>query len=141
MKISISSFISGLIFALGLGIAGMTRPQKIIAFLDIGGAWNPALIFVMGAAVIVFGVTYILIRKRNTPLFANEWHVPKSGPVSRSLIVGSLLFGIGWGLAGYCPGPAIVSLASFQTSSLIFVSSMIAGMLSFKIFDIKVKTK
>jgi uncharacterized membrane protein YedE/YeeE len=135
------SFISGLIFALGLGIAGMTRPQKILAFLDLGDLWNPTLLFVMGAAVLVFGSTYSLTRKRSAPLFASKWHLPQNGPISKSLIFGSLLFGIGWGLAGYCPGPAIVSLASLQTTSLIFASSMIAGMLIFKIFDAKVKPK
>ncbi len=141
VKQSLSSFTSGLIFALGLGIAGMTRPQKIIGFLDVGGMWNPALLFVMGAAVLVFGITYFFSRKWRAPLFASEWHVPTNSPISRSLILGSLLFGVGWGLAGYCPGPAIVSLASLQTNSLIFASSMIAGMLLFKIFDAKAKPK
>ena len=141
MKNNISSGIVGFLFALGLGISGMTQPQKIIGFLDIFGNWDPTLVFVMLGAVFIHSLFFKVILKRPNPLFATTWHVPSNKKINTNLILGSFMFGVGWGLAGYCPGPAIVSLASFQGRPLIFVLSMFAGMLLFKILDKKMQWK
>ena len=126
------SFIVGFIFALGLGISGMTQPQKVIGFLNIFGKWDPSLMFVMIGAIGTHFVTYKLIRKRSTPLLAAKWHVPEKGEITRPLVLGSIIFGLGWGLAGYCPGPAVVSLASFESRTFYFVVSMLLGMMLYK---------
>lgn len=113
----------------------MTKPAKVVAFLDLFGEWDPSLMLVMAGAVGVHFLTYRLIRKRKTPWFSGEWHVPTKKEITPSLIVGSLLFGIGWGLGGFCPGPALVSLASFEVRPLIFVVAMIVGMYLFRVAD------
>lgn len=135
MKSSLIAFIVGLLFAIGLGISGMTNPQKVIGFLDVFGRWDPSLAFVMLGAVIPHFVTFKLIRLRKEPLLSPAWHIPKKRELTLSLIAGSLLFGIGWGLAGYCPGPAITNISTLRQEPLIFVLSMIAGMWLFKISD------
>lgn len=139
MKNSISSFIVGFIFAIGLAVSGMTQPQKVVGFLNLFGDWDPSLIFVMAGAIAVHAITYRLIRKRNTPLLATTWQVPTKTDLTPALIVGSILFGVGWGLGGFCPGPAVTSLASFELRPLIFVGSMILGILIFKAVDKKLK--
>lgn len=141
MKNSISAFIVGLIFALGLGISGMTQPQKVIGFLDIFRNWDPSLMFVMVGAIVVHAILYRLIRRRSAPIFSPKWHVPENKEITKSLVIGSVIFGFGWGLAGYCPGPALTSLASFESRPLIFVASMLVGMLAFKFFNKMVKVK
>ena len=131
LRINASSFFAGLLFAVGLGIAGMTQPQKIIAFLDITGSWDPSLMFVMGGALAVHIVSYRLIVRRSHPLFEVSIHIPKRTEIDKKLVVGSALFGIGWGLSGYCPGPAVVALANPGILILAFFSSMLGGMLLF----------
>lgn len=138
MKQNITSLIVGLIFALGLGISGMTQPQKIIAFLDVFGAWDPTLAFVMIGAILIHALVYKFVRKKSTPLFSSVWHVPQKNEITRSLIFGSFLFGAGWALGGFCPGPAVTSLASFQTRPALFVGSMLVGMFIFKMIDKKI---
>ena len=129
MKLALSAFFAGLIFAIGLGLGGMTQPHKVIGFLDILGNWDASLMFVMMGALAVHIVSYRLVKKRKTPLLDVQFHLPASeGLVTKRLIIGSALFGAGWGLAGYCPGPAIVSLATGQTSVMVFVLSMLTGM-------------
>jgi uncharacterized protein len=123
------SFIVGFIFAIGLGISGMTQPAKVVGFLDLFGHWDPSLMFVMMGAIAVHALSYRLIRRRRTPLLATEWQVPSSREISGSLLVGAFIFGIGWGLGGYCPGPAVTALASLTAKPFYFVVSMIAGML------------
>ena len=140
MRVSIVAFISGAIFAIGLGISGMTQPQKIIAFLNIDSNWNPALILVMASALLVSGATYFLVRKRMKPFIADHWSLPSINAIDKALIFGSILFGLGWGLAGYCPGPAFVSLVSLQRPAFVFVAAMLLGMFIFKIFK-KVSTR
>ena len=127
MKESFVSYICGLLFALGLGISGMTQPQKIIAFLNVLGDWSPVLLLVMASAVMINGIVYFAVRRRKTPLLSKSWWLPEEKPVSASLVMGAILFGVGWGLAGYCPGPAFVSLVSLQRSTVIFVSAMTEG--------------
>lgn len=137
MKNNLGAGIVGFVFALGLGASGMTQPQKIVGFLNVFGAWDPALIFVMIGSIVVHFVLYRLIKQRTSPLFSAHWHLPKKSRITPSLVIGSILFGVGWGLAGYCPGPAIVSLASFELRPFLFVLSMMGGMLIFKILDRK----
>lgn len=125
------SFFVGLIFAIGLALSGMTQPQKVIGFLNPWN-WDPSLLFVMLGAVGVHLISYPIIRRRQSPLLDTKWHVPTRKDITPRLILGSALFGIGWGLAGYCPGPALTSLASGSTQSVLFVGTMIFGMLIFK---------
>lgn len=125
----IAVFLSGLLFALGLGISGMTLPQKVIGFLDVtGGNWDPSLGLVMVSSAGVYMVLYPLVQKLSHPLFDTRFHVPSRNDIDRPLIVGAFLFGIGWGLVGLCPGPAVTALASGQTTVFIFFVAMALGM-------------
>ncbi len=132
MKNNISSLIIGLIFALGLGISGMTNPERIIGFLDIFGDWNPSLVFVMIGALAVHAPLYRMIRKTQSPVFAKKFQVPSRSDISFQLILGSILFGLGWGLVGYCPAPAITAIASLSPEPILFVGAMIMGMLIYR---------
>jgi uncharacterized membrane protein YedE/YeeE len=139
MKNSLAAFAVGFVFAIGLGISGMTQPQKVVGFLDLFGNWDPSLIFVMVGAIAVHFVTYKIIRKRKSPLLASVWHVPTKKQITPALIIGSFIFGVGWGIGGYCPGPAIASAASFDSRVFIFLASMVAGMYLFKVIDSKLR--
>ncbi|MGZ3743143.1 MAG: DUF6691 family protein [Pseudobdellovibrionaceae bacterium] len=139
LKNSLTALGVGFIFAVGLGISGMTQPQKVVGFLDLFGSWDPSLMFVMIGAILVHFVTYKLIRKRKSPLFSPVWHVPTKTEITPALITGSFIFGVGWGLGGYCPGPAVTSLASFGLRPFLFVISMLAGMFIFRQVDKKLK--
>lgn len=119
----------GVLFALGLGISGMTQPQKVIGFLEVGPGWNPGLIFVMIAAIPVHMLAYIFIKKQKSPFLDVKFHLPEGSGITKSLLIGSVLFGVGWGLGGYCPGPAITSLGGGSIDAAIFVAAMLAGML------------
>lgn len=141
MNKNIVSFFVGLIFAIGLGISGMTKPQKVVGFLDVLGNFDPSLIFVMIGAIATHFITYKLIRKKATPLFHNEWLVPNKKEITPSLIAGSFIFGIGWAIGGFCPGPSIVSLTSLQSGPIVFFISMIVGMFFFKFVDHFLKFK
>jgi len=131
-KMTILSFISGLIFGVGLIIGGMTRPDRVLGFLNFFGEWDPTLIFVMGGAVAVHMILFPLITSRSQPIFPDSWDIPQKEKITKSLIIGSFIFGIGWGLGGYCPGPGITALASFHMKPLIFVISMVVGMAFYK---------
>jgi uncharacterized membrane protein YedE/YeeE len=124
----IASFMCGLLFGFGLLISGMTQPAKVTGFLDIFGRWDPTLAFVMGAALAVSGVGYSLVQRRRRPVFAPQLLWPGKTEIGWSLVIGSTLFGAGWGLAGLCPGPALVNLASLSPRVAAFVLAMIAGM-------------
>lgn len=139
MKSALSSFFIGVLFALGLGLAGMTQPQKVVSFLDIFGNWDPSLVFVMVGAIGVHFVLFKLILKRKTPLFSHTFHMPHKSNLDRKLMIGAALFGLGWGLVGYCPAPALTALASFTLQPFIFVLSMLLGMVAHKIFTAKAK--
>ncbi len=136
---SLAALVVGFIFALGLGLSGMTRPEKVFAFLNLFGAWNPSLIFVMAGAIFVHAITYRLIRRRPTPLLTKDWHIPKATRLNIPLIVGAFIFGVGWGLGGYCPGPAVTSLASLSLRPVLYVASMVIGMILFQLLDQKFK--
>jgi len=131
MKQSAISFFVGLLFAIGLAVSGMTQPKKIIDFLN-PSSWDPSLIFVMVGAVGFHLISYPLVRRRPSPLLDTKWHVPSRRDVTPRLILGSALFGVGWGLAGFCPGPALTSLAAGDLRSILFVGAMIFGMLLFR---------
>ena len=121
-------FAAGVLFALGLGISGMTHPEKIIAFLDVTGAWDPSLALVMGGAVVTYAALYRAICRRSAPLFASGFAIPTRTEIDTRLLLGAAVFGVGWGLGGFCPGPALVALASGSPAVLAFVASMLAGM-------------
>jgi uncharacterized protein len=125
------AFLVGITFGLGLIISGMTNPAKIIGFLDITSAWDPSLLFVMLGAVFVAFFAYRKVEKKPISLLGDIIHLPKTTGLDKPLIAGAVLFGIGWALAGYCPGPALASLLSGQIPAVIFVISMIAGMALF----------
>lgn len=120
MKQNATAFLSGLIFAVGLGVAGMTKPANVIAFLDVTGAWDPALAFVMVGGIAVYALAYWGTRVRLA-------HAAPSGAVDTRLVVGSLLFGVGWGIAGYCPGPALVAAAAGAKEAMLFSVCMLAS--------------
>ncbi|MDO8693659.1 MAG: YeeE/YedE thiosulfate transporter family protein [Sheuella sp.] len=133
--LNISALIAGLVFGLGLIVSGMANPAKVIGFLDLAGNWDPSLAFVMGGAIGVGVVGFLLARRRTRSLLGAPMQLPASSELSKRLIFGSLAFGVGWGLAGFCPGPAIVSAAAGYGKAWIFVAAMIAGMMLFTLLE------
>jgi len=121
-------FLAGLLFSSGLIVSGMINPEKVLGFLDILGNWDPSLAFVMAGAVLVNIIGYRLARQRTAPLFETAFSVPATSQIDRPLIVGAVLFGLGWGLAGFCPGPAIAALPTAPGQTLVFVAAMLVGM-------------
>lgn len=138
-KAALAAFFAALIFGLGLGIGGMTLPAKIIGFLDVFGQWDPSLAFVMIGAVGTHAIAYRMITKRKSPLFAAKFQVPTSRSLDKRLVLGSAIFGIGWGLGGFCPGPSLVASVTGQAPILAFVVSMIVGIYFFKWTDARTK--
>jgi uncharacterized protein len=128
MKPLLSAFAAGALFALGLGVAGMTLPSKVIGFLDITGAWDPSLAFVMIGAIATHLVLLRLILRRAGPVFGGSFQIPTRKDIDAKLVAGAALFGIGWGLGGYCPGPALASLVTLAPAVLVVVAAMAAGM-------------
>jgi uncharacterized membrane protein YedE/YeeE len=125
--------ISGLMFGFGLNLSEMVNPNRVLGFLDVMGVWDPTLAFVMGGALLVTIPGFAFARRRLKPLFAIEYSDPKNRLVDKKLVTGAILFGIGWGLAGLCPGPAIVNIGSLNAQALVFVAAMLAGMQLFKL--------
>lgn len=121
--------VSGLLFGAGLTISGMTDPERVRGFLDIFGEWDPTLAFVMGGAVLVMAIAWQVQARMTAPVFGKKFSLPDRNDLDGRLIAGSILFGIGWGVAGLCPGPAIASIALSPSSALPFVAAMLAGML------------
>jgi len=126
--LNLNAFFVGLLFGLGLIISGMTDPSKVIGFLDLAGAWDPSLAFVMGGAVLIGAVAFTIAKKRQRSLLGAPMQLSSATKLDSHLLLGSLVFGIGWGISGFCPGPAVVSAAAGQPKALIFVASMLAGM-------------
>jgi uncharacterized membrane protein YedE/YeeE len=122
------ALLAGLLFGLGLILSGMTDPAKVTAFLDVAGAWDPSLAFVMGGALLVALPAFHVARRRGATLRGEPLQLPTARRLDRPLIVGSILFGAGWGLAGYCPGPALASLSMTDGAPWLFVAAMLAGM-------------
>lgn len=129
------ALIAGLVFGLGLILSGMTDPAKVIGFLDLAGNWDPSLAFVMAGAIAVSFVPFRLARNRSMALLGGPIRLPTASDIDRRLVLGSLAFGAGWGLAGYCPGPALASLLSGGAKPLLFVMSMLAGMAVFELLQ------
>jgi len=135
MQHRISEFLVGLLFGLGLILSGMTDPGKVIGFLDLAGLWDPSLALVMGGAIAVGFFAFAIAKKRTVNFLGGALHLPKSNQIDKPLVIGAVLFGAGWGLAGFCPGPGLVSLASGNAKGAFFVAFMLVGMQLFEIFN------
>jgi uncharacterized membrane protein YedE/YeeE len=131
----VTAFAVGLVFGIGLIIAGMTNPAKVQGFLDLGGNWDPSLAFVMGGAILVGLAAFHVAGKRERALLGDAMRLPTATRIDRRLVAGSLAFGVGWGLAGFCPGPALASLATGGVKALVFTGAMLAGMLVFELLE------
>lgn len=131
----VTEFAVGLMFGVGLMASGMTDPGKVIGFLDLFGAWDPSLVLVMGGAVVVGFFAFTLAKKRTSTFLGGVLRFPTNNQMDKPLVIGSLLFGAGWGLGGFCPGPALVSMADGQPKAMLFVAAMLIGMLGFELMD------
>lgn len=128
-------FAVGLLFGIGLMFSGMTDPSKVIGFLDVFGTWDPSLALVMGGAILVGFFAFTVAKKRTTTFLGGVMRLPTNTDIDKKLVIGSLMFGTGWGLAGFCPGPALVSMADGQPKALLFVVAMLVGMVGFELMD------
>jgi uncharacterized membrane protein YedE/YeeE len=135
MQHRISEFLVGLFFGLGLILSGMTDPGKVLGFLDLAGSWDPSLALVMGGAIAVGFFAFAIAQKRTVNFLGGALHLPKSNQIDKPLVIGATLFGAGWGLAGFCPGPGLVSLASGQIKGAMFVVFMLLGMQLFEVWN------
>lgn len=131
----LSSLLAGLVFGLGLIVSGMANPAKVLGFLDLAGPWDPSLAFVMAGAIAVGFFAFLLAKKRRCSLLGADMKLPAAGPVDRRLLAGSVLFGVGWGLAGFCPGPGLVALGMGEPKAAVFVLAMLAGMAVFELLE------
>ena len=128
MRRIMAALLLGALVGGGLAVSGMTQPEKGIGFLDVAGDWDPSLAFVMGGAIMV-NVAFVLWRKRlSAPLFGGEFRIPAPGAIDAPLLIGASLFGIGWGMTGFCPGPALTALGAGDSRTFLFVAAMLAGM-------------
>ena len=134
------ALLAGLLFGLGLILSGMTDPAKVLGFLDLAGNWDPSLAFVMGGALLVGSLVFPFATKRPKSLLGDALRLPTATRIDRRLVLGGLTFGVGWGLAGYCPGPALASLAQGGTKPLVFFVAMLAGMTMFELLE-SIKSK
>lgn len=123
------TYLIGLVFGTGISISGMANPAKVINFFDVAGSWDPSLAFVMAAAVVVAGIGYRLTFTRQSPLIARNFYVPTSRVIDRNLVLGSMTFGVGWGISGFCPGGALPALGTGSTDVYAFTAAMVAGIL------------
>jgi uncharacterized membrane protein YedE/YeeE len=132
---ALSAFAAGLVFGVGLILSGMMDPGKVIGFLDVAGTWDPSLAFVMGGAILVGAFAFRLAGKRARTFLGGAFHLPERRDIDPRLVGGSVLFGIGWGLAGFCPGPALVSFGAGYEQAAVFVAAMLGGMVLFRALD------
>jgi uncharacterized membrane protein YedE/YeeE len=130
-RTDVVAFVAGVTFAIGLGISGMTQPAKVIAFLDVAGAWDPSLAFVMLGAIGVHLVFARRVHAGRAPHFAPTFSLPPTTGIDRRLLLGASFFGIGWGIAGFCPGPAVVSVVTLAPTALAFVAAMLVAMAAY----------
>jgi len=131
----LTALLAGLVFGIGLIISGMANPAKVLGFLDISGSWDPSLAFVMAGAIAVGALAFALARRRSASLLGVPIKLPAGREIDRRLVTGSALFGIGWGIAGFCPGPALVSLGTGSHKAMLFVAAMLAGMAIFELLE------
>ena len=135
LKTILFAFASGLIFGLGLILAGMANPAKVLGFLDVAGTWDPSLAFVMAGAIMIGFVAFLFAKKRTQSFLGLPMQMPTNQLIDKKLVFGSALFGIGWGLAGICPGPGIVLLGAGETKGLVFVSALVLGVLIYRVVN------
>lgn len=128
-------FLSGLLFTVGMVIAGMTSPAKIVSFLDFFGDWDPSMFMVTLGSVAVYMPVHRWVSRRRAPLFAPSFSVPTRRHIEPRLLIGAAVFGVGWGMAGYCPGPGVASLGSASVTPIVFLAAMLAGMVAFVVID------
>jgi len=126
----LAALAAGLLFGLGLSLSGMLDPARVRGFLDVGGAWDPSLVFVLGGAVSVSALGYLVSRRLRRPVLADSFDLPRSRRIDAPLVGGAALFGIGWGLSGFCPGPAVAALSTGAVPVLVFVAAMLVGMVA-----------
>jgi uncharacterized membrane protein YedE/YeeE len=136
----ITAFIAGLVFGIGLIVSGMADPSKVLGFLDVAGSWDPSLAFVMAGAIAVGLAAFAVAKRRRTSFIGLVLTLPASAAVDRQLVGGSLVFGIGWGIAGFCPGPGLVALGMGQPKAAVFVLAMLAGMGAFELLENRTRT-
>lgn len=129
MKTLVAALVSGILFGVGLNLGGMTQTSRIVGVLDFFGTWDPTLVMVLLAAVGTYHLLYRMILLRGTPLFAGKFQIPTRKDITGRLVTGSAMFGVGWGLSGFCPGPAVASLSAGQTQTIVVVLAIVAGML------------
>lgn len=127
--------LSGVLFGIGLTVSDMINPQRVLGFLDVAGAWDPTLAFVMGGALLVTFPAFQLVKKLGKPMCAAQFQLPTNRQIDSRLVGGAAMFGVGWGLVGLCPGPALAALVTLQTDVFVFAASLIAGMLLFQWWD------
>ncbi|MFL9670891.1 DUF6691 family protein [Variovorax sp. AB1(2024)] len=137
--IALASLLAGLVFGLGLIVSGMANPAKVLGFLDLAGAWDPSLAFVMAGAIAVAMAGFLAARRRTLSILGAQMRVPSARRIDRRLVLGSLLFGVGWGVAGFCPGPGLVALGMGEPKALVFVAAMLAGMGIFELLKRRVR--
>lgn len=130
-----TALLAGLVFGVGLIVSGMANPAKVLGFLDLTGAWDPSLALVMAGAIGISFFAFLFAKKRTLSLIGADMKLPAGRTIDRRLIIGSTLFGIGWGVAGFCPGPGLVALGMGEVKALIFVAAMLAGMAVFEFFE------
>ncbi len=130
-----TSLLAGLVFGLGLIVSGMANPAKVLGFLDLAGSWDPSLAFVMAGAIAVGSLAFVVARKRTLSFLGAAMKLPASRDIDRRLVIGSVLFGIGWGTAGFCPGPGLVALGMGEAKALVFVVAMLVGMGIFELLE------
>ena len=130
-----TSLLAGLLFGLGLIVSGMANPAKVLGFLDLAGAWDPSLGFVMAGAIAVATIAFAGAKKRTMSFLGSTMKLPDSRDIDRRLVIGSVLFGIGWGVAGFCPGPGLVALGMGEIKALVFVGAMLAGIGIFELIE------
>lgn len=135
MKYSLASLFAGLVFGIGLIASGMANPEKVLGFLDLAGSWDPSLAFVMGGAILVGVFAFAIARKRTLSFLGFDIKMPASAHIDKRLILGGLMFGVGWGIAGFCPGPGLVALGAGEIKAAVFVAAMIAGMAIFEVIE------
>lgn len=126
------AFVAGLVFGIGLLVSGMVNPAKVLGFLDLAGRWDPSLVLVMAGAIAIGAIGFVIAGRRKTTVLGTPMLLPTTRTIDRRLVVGAAVFGIGWGLAGFCPGPALVALGTGHVKALVFIAAMVAGMLAFE---------
>ncbi len=141
MRLGLVSFVVGLVFSLGIGLSGMTDPGKVLGFLDVLGTWDPSLMFVMMAAIPVYFIFWQVMSKRGRPLFDPVSHVPTRREIDKKLIIGASVFGVGWGVSGICPGPAIAAIGAMSAGGVVFLAGILIGTGIERVLDHKLWVK